>query len=96
MLQNYSLPLLKAAVFHTTHGLRDSPVFLLMILIGFPFLSAFLFEIIALPKGYRGIRNEQLLQKYAGRTGSFDMYKFKDFEVREVEEYVPQVDVQHH
>jgi hypothetical protein len=48
-------------------------LFAILLMVGFPFALAFVFQSIAIPKGYSGIRNELLSPK---DQKTFNMWKY--------------------
>ncbi|PVI03952.1 hypothetical protein DM02DRAFT_611902 [Periconia macrospinosa] len=48
-----------------------------------PFAFSYIFERLALPKGYTGIRNEQLLPK---DQQGFDLWRFREYELLKEED----------
>lgn len=47
-------------------------------LISLPFAFSYIFDRLALPKGYTGIRNEQLLPK---DQETFDLWRFREYKL---------------
>lgn len=58
-------------------------IVLVSVMIMPPFVLAYIFQIATLPKGYNGIRNEQLK---ARDRETFDMWKFSEYDLIETKD----------